>query len=133
MPTARFASGAVSIPGLGVLVVGGSVSEGWSSRSLRNAEILHFGEISGKNKPSWITIDPILTPRCLVCAAYCNDSVIVSNDGEETIEMLSLPSGQPGQWTLISTGGGEDRLPHCLCVFKGLIYVSSKLTTIDLM
>ena len=128
MPTARQDSGAVHIPGLGVLVVGGSVEKEFDSPpNERDAEILKFDNLSSEDEMTWIKISPLLKSRSMVSAVYFDGSVYVSSAEDETIEMLSLPSGQPGQWTLLSSCDTEDRIPYCLGVFKGKMFATGKL------
>ena len=133
MPKAKMDSGVVHIPGLGALVIGGSGPRGKSSTVLQDAEILKFIELDKEEKMTWTKINPLLKPRIFISAAFLNDSVIVSSAGDETMEVLSLPSGQPGQWTLITVGIGECKVPYFLNVYRGNMFVSGNLYTIPLV
>ena len=127
MPTARWNSGAVYIPGVGVLVVGGSAPNNASSTPERDAEILGFINLDREGEMTWNKINPLLKPRGLISAAYVDDSVIVSSAGEETMEILSFQSGHPGQWTLITVGIDECKMPYFLSSFNGNIILTGMI------
>ena len=73
----------------------------------------------------------MIKARLCLSAVYFNGAVYVLTREEKTVEMLSLPNNQPGQWTLIFQ---KNPPPFCLswsmCVFKKRFLVSGKLETI---
>ena len=54
----------------------------------------------------------MLEERWKPSAVYFDDAVYVGSAISSRVERLSLPSGQPGQWTLVSTHPSPD-----VCVF----------------
>ena len=97
MPTARSGSGAVHIPGVGELVVGGW---GNSGGRLRTAELLRGVEVGDGEARVWREVVAMNKPVWKPSVVYLNGSVIVVS--QTCAEMLSLPGGYPGQWTLLS-------------------------------
>lgn len=124
MPTSRADSAAVHIPQLGELVLGGW---GVSRSPVATAELLCINDKGESNTPTWIKIDPMLRTRGYPSAVLYNDYIYVASWDEFSVERLSLLSGRPGQWTLISCSLSSGWYPRSLCVFKGKIVASGKL------
>ena len=108
-------------------MVGGSAPNNVSSTPERDAEILGFINLDREGEMTWNKINPLLKPRGLISAAYVDDSVIVSSAGEETMEILSFQSGHPGQWTLITVGIDECKMPYFLSSFNGNIILTGMI------
>ena len=107
------------MPQLGELVLGGGGKPG---ERLNTAEILETGV---KNVANWREICPMIKARDNPSGVYFEGSVIVAS--EKTVEMLSLPSGQPGQWTIIFTIPSQIPRFICMCVFNGDILIAGEL------
>ena len=122
MPTSRGLSTAVDIPGLGVLVVGGCKK----TVPLKSAELLRK---RGADGGIWRTFNRMIKARWSASAVYCDGSVFVAGgDGDvATVEVLSLPSGQPGQWTLVDTHPSPSPRINSMCVFKERIVAAGEL------
>lgn len=121
MPTVRFGCREVHMSGLGCLVVGGKER----SRISNTAEL--FLTRNGC-AVMWRAIVLMNNPRFWLSAAHFEGSIFVAGcRGENTIEQLSFPSGQPSQWTIISTHPSPHRKFSSMYVFKGQILVSGKL------
>ena len=119
MPTPRWASGAVHIPDLGCLVLGGC---GMSGRVLCTAELLRNGGVDEGRDQAWCTVDPMLKPKMKPSAIYWNNRVFVTNG--YGMEVLSLTSNQLGQWTLISSCPETDSRSASFCIYNGRILLS---------
>ena len=70
----------------------------------------------------------MLKARSLPSVAYLDGAVYVASWDEASMEMLSLPNNQPGQWTLILL----KNLPFgwcadAVCAFKGRIFITGEL------
>ncbi|VDO15562.1 unnamed protein product [Rodentolepis nana] len=98
MPTGRFGCGAVNVPDLGVLVLGG---QGVSGRSLNIVELF---QISAGNL-TWCSFTSMLMPRSCPAVEFFQGYVYVAGSrygSPQTAEFLSITNGRQGQWTLIS-------------------------------
>ena len=126
MPTARAESGAVHVPRLGDLVLGG---QGKSASWLRTGELLRVAGMNTGRVRIWVEIAPMIKQRILPSAVYVDESVIVTSLWEQSLEMLLLPPGFPCQWTLISGCTTPGYFPHSICVFNGRILLAGKLKT----
>ena len=124
MPTARAHGGAVHIPSLGELVLGG-LSE--NEPKLHTAELLESAEMGEDDAPTWKGIGSMIKPRKQPLAVYFESSVIVVSLCEESVEMLSITNGRPGQWTLLSNCTLPCKYPQSMCTFNGLILLAGKL------
>ena len=120
LPTERKSSAAVHIPGLGDLVVGGCNN----TRSLSNAELLKTKRIGEGTVIYWTEINPMIRPKSAPIAEYFDKRVFVFGVSFD-MEMLSISSGVPGQWTLI-IHHTNNMATHSMCVFNGKILVSGK-------
>ena len=123
MPTGRHASGAVHIPQLGDLVLGG---QGKSWLHLRAAELLQTTEVDGRQVHVWKTINSMLKKRWFPSAVYFEERVFVVSKVEDSIEMLSITDGQPGQWTFLSECYNPSSRPFSMCVFGGRILLAGE-------
>ena len=125
MPTSRSSSGAVNIPTLGVLVLGG-----WkmhpSSEFLRIAELLQEVKKESGIVYEWKRIVDMNERRCDPCGVYFEEKVYVMSKWVDSMEILSLRGGQIGQWTLITRCSTLNRLPSSMCVHKGRILLAGK-------
>ena len=126
MSIARYLSGSVHIPGIGDLVLGG---RGVQKRKLCEAELLRSADETTGNVKTWSAIDPMIKARIKPHAVYFNNSVIVVSWYDRTLERLSLPSGQIGQWTLISCSPTPPLITYSMCVYNGKILISSETTS----
>ena len=125
MPTVRVACAAVDVPGVGVLVVGGV---GKSGEYLKTAELLEARE-AGVGR--WRAIEPMIESRWRPSAVYFDGAVFVGSTLSRTVERLSLPSGQPGQWTLVSTHPSPDGRVASMCVVNGRIVLSGEVAELN--
>ena len=122
MPTGRHSSGAVHIPAIGDLVIGG-----YSGDHLRTVELLQAaGEVGDSNRV-WKNISCTIKPRWEPSAVYFNENVIVVSMWDNTVEILSLAGGQIGQWTLLSECHTPSNRTSSICAYDGRIFISSKL------
>ena len=127
MPTERKSSAAVHIPGLGDLVVGGCNN----TRSLSIAELLKSKRVGEGTVFYWTEINPMIRPKSAPIAEYFDKRVYVFGVSFD-MEMLSILSGVPGQWTLII----HHNLPynmatHSMCAFScGKILFSGKFVVV---
>ena len=126
LSTEKKSSAAVHIPGLGDLVIGGCNN----SRSLSNAELLKSKRVDEGTVFYWTEINPMIRPKSAPIAEYFDKRVYVFGVSFD-MEMLSILSGVPGQWTLII----HHSLPynmatHSMCVFNGKILVSGKFVVV---
>ena len=126
MPTERKSSAAVHIPGLGDLVIGGCNN----TRSLSNADLLKTKMVGEGTVFYWTEINPMIRPKSAPIAEYFDKRVYVFGVSFD-MEMLSISSGAPGQWTLII----HHNLPynmatHSMCVFNRKILVSGKFAVV---
>ena len=125
MSTARDGCAAVDVPGVGVLVVGGY---GKSNENLKTAELLEARE-AGVGR--WRAIEPMIEARWWPSAVYFDGAVFVGSTESRTVERLSLPSGQPGQWTLVSTHPTPGRGVASMCVVNGRIVLSGEVAELN--
>uniref|UniRef100_A0A5K3G2I7 BACK domain-containing protein n=1 Tax=Mesocestoides corti TaxID=53468 RepID=A0A5K3G2I7_MESCO len=98
MPTRRENSGAVGVPGVGVVVVGGYI---YGRGTLDTAELLSCStEDNGVENWSWRQLAPMLKRRSFPGVANFRGRVVVA-DRDNRIECLRLPAddSNPGQWT----------------------------------
>ena len=110
---------------MGVLVVGGV---GRSGENLKTAELLEAREADvGK----WRAIEPMLEERWKPSAVYFDDAVYVGSAISSRVERLSLPSGQPGQWTLVSTHPSPDGCVVSMCVLNGQIVLAGEVAELN--
>nr|CDS29573.1 kelch protein 18 [Hymenolepis microstoma] len=101
MPTGRIETGAVHVPELGVLVLGGNAELG--GNNLRTVELFQCSA----NNPTWISFTPMLLPRSYPAVEFFKGCVYVAGSlwtNTHTAEFLPITDGVPDQWTLI---------PHC--------------------
>uniref|UniRef100_A0A5K3FWA3 Uncharacterized protein n=1 Tax=Mesocestoides corti TaxID=53468 RepID=A0A5K3FWA3_MESCO len=123
MPTPRFDSGAVHVPGVGFVVVGG-----WKGGWLGTVELLTgSSDCSDHVNWSWRQLPSLLEDRTCPAVAYFRGRVIVAgaNDGENiSVESLSLTAvdNDPGQWTRLAglKIDGEQTRALNLFVFSAL-------------
>ncbi|CDI97873.1 kelch protein 12 [Echinococcus multilocularis] len=127
MPTARYASGAIYIPNVGELVVGGYEGIGKSASDLHTAELLLDGEPGSEGDRIWCTITPMLQPRCWPTGVYFDGRVFVARGGDDSVEALTLSSGH---WTLISRCFVVDSYPFSMTVFSGRLLLAADNGTI---
>ena len=117
---------AVDVPGVGVLVVGGV---GKSGESLKTAELLEARE-AGVGR--WRAIEPMIEAKgWRPSAVYFDGAVFVGCWESRTVERLSLPSGQPGQWTLVSTHPTPGRGVASMCVVNGRIVLAGEVAELN--
>ena len=122
MPTARWGSAVVHIPGGGVLVIGGTAMTG----DLPNVELLEIMSVGERDVHTWRQVDSMIKALRCPSAVYFDEAVYLVGTGESTVQMLSLPHNQPGQWTLIFTEKPPSQWTPCsMCVFNGRILVST--------
>ena len=114
MPTARWGSGAVHIPGLGDLVLGGYAVSG---------QRLHTAELLLSSPQTWVKIDSMIRPRARPSAVFFEDCVFVVSIEEETVELLSIISGNPGQWSILTGCCVPDTPTVSICQFEGNIFL----------
>ncbi|KAH9278244.1 Kelch-like protein 12 [Echinococcus granulosus] len=127
MPTARYASGAIYIPNVGELVVGGYEGIGKSASDLHTAELLLNGEPGSEGDRIWCTITPMLQSRCWPTGVYFDGRVFVARGGDDSVEALTLSSGH---WTLISRCFVVDSYPFSMTVFSGRLLLAADNGTI---
>lgn len=123
MPTARYASGAVYIPNVGELVIGGHNVIGKSASDLRTAELLLDGTPGTEGDRIWCAITPMLQPRSWPTGVYFEGKVFVARGGDDSVEALILSSGQ---WTLISGSFMVDSYPFSVTVFSERILLAGE-------
>lgn len=127
MPTGRSSSGAVHIPKIGILVLGGWKMDE-SSNFLRTAELLQEFNMDNGSTYVWDTIDPMLKRRWDPCCVYFDEKVFVLCKFDYSLEILPLLGGKIGQWTLISDCNMLPGSPSSMCVYNGRILLARKLT-----
>ena len=122
MPTARWNSAAVHIPGCGDLVLGGiGIAD-----DLPNAELLDIIQIGDIIDRRWREIEPMIEAWNCISAVYFDEAVYVVGRNESAVQMLSLVHNQPGQWTIISSVNPPlGWCPSSMNVFNGRILVST--------
>nr|CUU98082.1 hypothetical transcript [Hymenolepis microstoma] len=101
MSKGRFRTGAVHVPDLGVLVLGGGATR--SGNGLRTVELFQCSA----NNPTWSSFTPMVKPRLSPAVEFFKECVYVAGSLKtptQTAEFLSITDGVPCQWTLI---------PHC--------------------
>uniref|UniRef100_A0A5K3G3K4 Uncharacterized protein n=1 Tax=Mesocestoides corti TaxID=53468 RepID=A0A5K3G3K4_MESCO len=125
MPTPRFDSGAVHVPGVGFVVVGG-----WKGGWLGTVELLTgSSKCSDHVNWSWRQLPSLLEDRTCPAVAYFRGHVIVAgaNDGQNiSIESLPLTAvdNDPGQWTRLGGPKRDSDLFAPLVVYKGRLLLS---------
>ncbi|VDO11622.1 unnamed protein product [Rodentolepis nana] len=127
MPTPRYATGAAHIPGVGDLVVGGWTDTGDDIPAVDNAEIFLTNSSPLGHAGSWCEIAHMLHSRAYPKAEFFNGNVYVAGDCEDStssVEMLSLFSEGPPQWTeVINASFSTDSMIS----FKGsLLFAKSR-------
>ena len=126
MPTPRRHAAAVHLPGIGVLVVGGL---GDSDEDSRTAELLVPYDVGGG---TWRAIVPMITARRFPSAIYSSHSVLVADGwSESTLEELSISTGQPEQWSVVTAHPSPRRWISSMCVFNGRIVLAGELTKLN--
>lgn len=123
MPSGRHACGAVHIPALGDLVLGG-VDELWEISHA--AELLQTEKVGNIYIQSWKKIDPMVKARRFPSAVYFDKSVFVTSRLDDDVEILSLPGGQPGQWSIVHICSKPIQRPLAMGVHNGRILLSGK-------
>ncbi|KAL5968624.1 Kelch-like protein diablo [Taenia solium] len=104
MPTARHGMSVLSIPDIGIVVVGGSNQADWNLPTSRNADMI-IEDSTLESGWQWMNLSPMLKKRYRPGIASFNQRVVVAGgDSECTVESLSLTS--EAQWTRIE---GVDR------------------------
>ncbi|VDM17696.1 unnamed protein product [Hydatigera taeniaeformis] len=121
MPTARYATGAIYIPDVGELVVGGYDGIGKSASDLHTAELLLDGKPGTEGDRVWCTVTPMLQPRSWPTGVYFDGRVHVARGGDDSVEALTLASGQ---WTLISRSFMVDSYPFSMAIFTGRLLLA---------
>ena len=122
MLTPKFGCAAVHITGLGDLVLGGSTNV-FPYEKLNTAELLQTDPTGGENARVWRMIEPMIKKRDYPNAVYYDKRVFVVSWYESEAEMLTFPSGQPGQWTLLKPWPVEPLKFHSLGVFDGRCFL----------
>uniref|UniRef100_A0A5K3FIU3 BTB domain-containing protein n=1 Tax=Mesocestoides corti TaxID=53468 RepID=A0A5K3FIU3_MESCO len=127
MPTARDASGAVYVPDIGFVVVGGYSDDG---EYVNTAELLTVtSEVDGHVNSSWRQLPPMLEGREGPAVAYFRGHVIVAesnpvkNISVESLR-LSRADNDPGQWTRLSGLGKGNGWPTSLVVYNDSLLLS---------
>ncbi|KAL5106653.1 Kelch-like protein 12 [Taenia crassiceps] len=114
MPTARYATGAVYIPDVGEVVVGGYDGIGKSASDLNTAELLLDSKEGTEGERIWCAITPMLQPRSWPTGVYFDGRVFVARVGDDSVEALTLSSGH---WTLICRSFVVDSYPFSMAAF----------------
>ncbi|KAL5961605.1 Kelch-like protein 18 [Taenia solium] len=127
MPTARYATGAVYIPDVGELVIGGYDGIGKSASELNAAELLLDGKPGTEGERIWCAITPMLQPRSWPAGVYFDGRVFVARGGDDSVEALALASGH---WTLISKSFMVDSYPFSMTAFSGRLLLAADNGTI---
>ncbi|VDN97786.1 unnamed protein product [Rodentolepis nana] len=123
MPTARYGTGAVHIPDFGELVLGGCEKRGKLAPNLTTVELLlNDASENEEYNGTWHTIAPMLKPRIWPAAVYFKGDVYVARDGDDTVEKLTMSTGQ---WTLISEDPEIDSFPYSMAVFDRRLLLST--------
>ncbi|VDN96900.1 unnamed protein product [Rodentolepis nana] len=102
MPTPRYSTGAAHIPSVGDIVVGGFVQIRNLSQKVDKAEIFLTTASPLGYAGIWCEITPMLHSRAYPLAEFFNGNVYVAgdfNNSTSSVEMLSLFSEGPPQWT----------------------------------
>lgn len=104
MKVERCGHAAVSIPNMGLLVVGGRGKDG---KDLRAAEILRSESREGQEWLKWKSTAPMLRERGSPLAAYFRQTVYVLGAfcDVNDIEMLNVSMGDCNQWTSLKPFG----------------------------
>nr|CUU98380.1 hypothetical transcript [Hymenolepis microstoma] len=103
MPTGRYKSGAVLVPNLGVLILGGQIETGYNVTASNTVEF--FQTYAGNGV--WCSVTPMLENRVSPAVEFFKGCVYVAGSSDtstQTAEVLPLFDGLSDQWTLI---------PHC--------------------
>ena len=124
MPTPRYGCGAVHIPNVGELVLGGCDRCVDSAPNLRTAEILLDGEGENDSDRIWQQLTPMIKPRIWPAVAHTNGNVYVARDDENTVELLTLSTGQ---WSIITTYTDARTFIYSMEVYAGRILIASEL------
>ncbi|KAL5106791.1 Kelch-like protein 8 [Taenia crassiceps] len=114
MPTARYATGAVYIPDVSEVVVGGYDGIGKSASDLNTAELLLDSKEGTEGERIWCAITPMLQPRSWPTGVYSDGRVFVARVGDDSVEALTLSSGH---WTLICRSFVVDSYPFSMAAF----------------
>lgn len=120
MPTARYLTEAISVPQLGILVVGGFNHKG----------ILNTAEVLDCEIETWRVIDQMILPRGFPRGVYFRESVFIAGDlntMNHTIERLTVSPHLPLQWTLLKSAIPIKSNIVSLCHFKNEIFISCKI------
>ena len=122
MHTPKYCCAAVHITGLGDLVLGGITCD-LIYKSSNTAELLQSDHTWGENTRVWRMIKPMIKKRDYPTAVYFDKRVFVVSLRESEAEMLTFPSGQPGQWTLLKHWPVEPQIIHSMRVFDGRCFL----------
>lgn len=122
MPTARYGTGAVHVPAIGDVVLGGTERHNDCGPYLRTVEILLNGSMGEELNQTWQPITPMLKPRFSPSAVYFDNTVYVTSGGD-SVESISLGTIQ---WTLISECPTLDASPYSMEVFNGSVLLSCR-------
>ncbi|KAL5107171.1 Kelch-like protein 18 [Taenia crassiceps] len=114
MPTARYATGAVYIPDVSEVVVGGYDGIGKSASDLNTAELLLDSKEGTEGERIWCAITPMLQSRSWPTGVYFDGRVFVARGGDDSVEALTLSSGH---WTLICRSFVVDSYPFSMAAF----------------
>uniref|UniRef100_A0A5K3G381 Bulb-type lectin domain-containing protein n=1 Tax=Mesocestoides corti TaxID=53468 RepID=A0A5K3G381_MESCO len=126
MATPRLRSAAVSIPGVGIVVVGGLQP---GSRCTRTAELLAVSKHRRCENWSWRTLLPMLETRYQPGIAYFNGCVVVAGGNghhQISVESLKLSSRHPShsQWTHVDGFTGANSWFCSLVVYNGKLLLA---------
>nr|CDS25784.2 hypothetical protein HmN_000622300 [Hymenolepis microstoma] len=120
MPTGRFRSGAVHVPDVGVLVLGGRAEK--CGNALKTVELFQ----SSANHPTWCSFTPMLQPRLSPAVEFFNGCVYVAGSSStrtQSVEFLSISDGVPSQWTLVSQSLHIDSRLFSMLAVSNHLYV----------
>ena len=128
MQTARYASGAIYVPRLGNIVLGGRGSRARLFHFLRTAELLNRGgEVGVQAEWTWSALPSMLKPRAWPSVVYHDSRVFVASRCEDSIEMLLLHPDRTAQWTVISVDLLGDHYPNSMITVGDQILFSSRI------
>ena len=126
MITGRSSTGAVHIPEVGVLVVGG-LKRDKSWEHLATTELLWNESHNGEIIRGWKQLFPMIKQRWDPSVVYFERRVFVVSKFESSVEMLPISSSHIGQWTVIHGCDTPRKSPSCMCVHNGRLLLAGKL------
>lgn len=117
MPTSRFGTGAVHVPGTGIFVLGG--------RRFKNVDVINKVELFDLDGQSWRNAPEMLYPRLFPATEYHKGKIFAAGcliAGATTAEYLSVENGQIGQWTAIPDFKSIKSRPFSMVSFEDSLY-----------